>query len=114
MAMVKRKAAKASRDEVYLVNLDPTVGYEIKKTRPCLIISPDEMNMLKTVIIAPMTTVLRDFPFRVPIRFGGKDGQVALDQIRCVDKDRLVKKLGVIDTVYANEISRTLVEIFLN
>ncbi len=112
MGMVKQEIVKVRQYDVYLINLDPTVGHEIKKARPCLVVSPDEMNVLKTVIIAPMTTVLRDFPFRVPIRFGGKSGQVALDQIRCVDKVRLIKKLGVIDTVYANEISKTLVEIF--
>jgi mRNA interferase MazF len=90
------------------------VGHEIKKSRPCLVISPDVMNTLKTVIIAPMTTVIRDFPFRVDIQFGGKQGQVALDQIRCVDKVRLIKKLGVIDSVYTEEVSRILVEIFSN
>ena len=114
MAMVKQKPAITARNEVYLVNLDPTVGHEIKKSRPCLIVSPDEMNTLKTVLIAPMTTVIRDFPFRVSIHFAGKKGQVALDQIRCIDKVRLCKKLGVIDTVYGNEISKTLVEIFSN
>ncbi len=114
MAMVKQKITMAARNDVYLVNLDPTVGHEIKKTRPCLIVSPDEMNTLKTVIIAPMTTVIRDFPFRVHIQFGGKNGQVALDQTRCVDKVRLSKKLGVIDTVCAKKIYGILVEIFSN
>ena len=112
MAMVRERTANAARYEVYLVNLDTTVGHEIKKSRPCIIVSPDEMNVLNTVIIAPMTTVLRDFPFRVDIHFGEKAGQVALDQLRCVDKARLIKKLGVIDTVSANEISKTLIEIF--
>ncbi len=112
MGMVKQKITKKKQYEVYLINLDPTIGHEIKKARPCLVISPDEMNALKTVIIAPMTTVVRNFPFRISIQFGGKNGQVALDQIRCVDKVRLIKKLGVMDTVYADEVSKTLVEIF--
>lgn len=112
MAMVKQKITTPAQHDVYLINLDPTIGHEIKKSRPCLIVSPDDMNTLKTVIIAPMTTVIRNFPFRVNIQFGGKKGQVALDQIRCVDKVRLSKKLGVMDTVYTNEISKTLVEIF--
>lgn len=85
------------RFEVYLVNLDPTVGSEIKKTRPCLIISPDEMNRyIATVIVAPMTTKGRPYPTRVPCRFQGKEGQIVLDQIRTVDKSRLIQKLGTI------------------
>ncbi len=87
-----------NRFEVHLVNLDPTVGSEIQKTRPCLIISPDEINHnLRTVIIAPMTTKGRPYPTRVPCRFQGKNGQVVLDQIRTVDQARLVKKLGQLD-----------------
>ena len=83
------------RFEVYLVNLDPTVGREIQKTRPCLIISPDETNRaIATVIIAPMTTKGQLFPSRVPCRFQGKNGLVVLDQLRTVDKSRLVKRLG--------------------
>src|SRR4030066_29299 len=85
------------RFEVYLVNLDPTLGSEIQKTRPCLIISPDEMNdHINTVIIAPMTTKGRDYPTRVACQFQDKQGQVVLDQIRTIDKARLVKKLGLI------------------
>ena len=83
------------RFEVYLVNLNPTVGSEIQKTRPCLILSPDEMNRaLTTAIIAPMTTKGRPYPSRVPCRFQGKDGLVVLDQLRTVDKTRLIKRLG--------------------
>ena len=83
------------RFDVYLVTLDPTLGSEIRKTRPCLIVSPDEMNRhIATVIIAPMTTRGRDYPTRVPCRFQGKQGQVVLDQLRTVDKVRLVKRLG--------------------
>lgn len=83
------------RFEVYLVSLDPTVGSEIQKSRPCLIISPDEMNRhINTVIIAPMSTRGRDYPTRVACTFQGKQGQIVLDQIRTVDKVRLVRKLG--------------------
>ena len=83
------------RFEVYLVSLDPTVGSEIQKSRPCLIISPDEMNRhINTVIIAPMTTRGRDYPTRVSCTFQGKQGQIVLDQIRTVDKTRLMRKLG--------------------
>ncbi|ALG68343.1 type II toxin-antitoxin system PemK/MazF family toxin [Beggiatoa leptomitoformis] len=86
------------RFDIFLVNLDPTVGAEIQKTRPCLIISPDEMNQsISTVIIAPMTTVTRvGYPTRVDCSFNGKSGQIVLDQIRTVDKKRLVKQLGCI------------------
>jgi len=83
------------RFEVYLVSLDPTVGSEIQKSRPCLIISPDEMNRhINTVIIAPMTTRGRDYPTRVTCTFQGRQGQIVLDQIRTVDKTRLMRKLG--------------------
>jgi len=92
MAMV------ANRFDIYLTNLDPTVGSEIQKTRPCLIISPDEMNKhIRTVIIAPMTTAGKDYPTRVTCTFKKKKGQIVLDQIRTIDKTRLVKKLGTID-----------------
>jgi len=81
--------------DILLVNLDPTVGHEIKKVRPCVIISPDEMNRhIETVIIAPMTTKSHAYPSRVPLRFKGKDGWIVLDQIRTVDKVRLIKKMG--------------------
>ena len=83
------------RFDVYLVNLDPTVGSEIRKTRPCVVISPDEMNLhIRTVIVAPMTTKGQPYPTRVPCRFQRKSGQIVLDQIRTVDRGRLVKKLG--------------------
>ncbi|MBR5915506.1 MAG: type II toxin-antitoxin system PemK/MazF family toxin [Spirochaetia bacterium] len=81
--------------EVYLINLDPTIGHEIKKTRPCLVISPDEMNNnIRTVIIAPMTTKSHAYPTRIPVQLDKKSGWIVLDQIRTVDKARLVKKLG--------------------
>ena len=101
------------RDEVWLVTLDPTQGVEIQKTRPCLIISPDEMNQhLQTVIVAPMTTVTRPYPVRVPVRFQGKRGQVALDQLRAVDRQRLVRKLGTVSASTAQAVSATLLEMF--
>lgn len=101
------------RFEFYLVNLDPTVGSEIQKTRPCLIISPDEMNShISTVIIAPMTTKGRGYPTRVNCRFQGKDGQIVLDQIRTVDKIRLIKKLGKIGTGTQKEVVATLLDMF--
>ena len=101
------------RFEVYLVNLDPTLGSEIKKTRPCLIISPDEMNgHIATVIVAPMTTKGRDYPTRVNCIFEGKEGQVVLDQIRTIDKLRLVKNLGKISPVTQKEVLLVLMELF--
>jgi len=102
-----------SRFDVYLVNLDPTVGSEIKKTRPCLVVSPDEMNHnIRTVIIAPMTTRGRAFPSRVESRFKGKDGQVVLDQIRTVDRVRLVKRLGRLEAKAAARVLDVLQEMF--
>jgi mRNA interferase MazF len=101
------------RFDVYLVNLDPIVGSEIKKTRPCLIISPDEMNRwIRAVIIAPMTTKGQPYPTRVPCEFQGKEGQVVLDQIRTVDKSRLVRKLGRIGKSTQREVLVTLAEMF--
>jgi len=101
------------RFEVYLINLDPSVGHEIKKLRPCLIISPDEMNRhIKTVIIAPMTTKGREYPTRISCRFKGKSGQIVLDQIRTVDKIRLTKKLGVINLDTQKKVISVLSEMF--
>lgn len=102
-----------NRFDVFLVNLDPTVGVEIQKRRPCLIISPDEMNRnIKTAIIAPMTTKSRNFPTRIACEFEGKTGFVVLDQIRAVDKVRLTKKLGEIDEETQVKILDKLQEIF--
>ena len=99
------------RFEVYLVNLDPTVGSEIEKTRPCLIISPDEMNRhIATVIVAPMTTKGRPYPTRVACRFQGKDGQIVLDQVRTIDKARLLRKLGQISKSTQADVLDTLAE----
>ena len=101
------------RFQVYLVNLDPTIGSEIKKTRPCVVLSPDEMNRyISTIIVAPMTTKGKDYPTRVICEFAGKTGQVVLDQIRTVDKRRLVKRLGRIDKNTQNNILETLAEMF--
>src|SRR6266702_3870934 len=101
------------RFDVYLVNLDPTVGSEIRKARPCLVISPDEMNRyIATVIVAPMTTKGRDYPTRVQCAFKGKDGQVVLDQIRTIDKSRLIQKLGRIDKQTHDEVLAVLAEMF--
>jgi mRNA interferase MazF len=102
-----------SRFDVYLVNLDPTVGKEIKKTRPCVIVSPDEMNRyVRTVIVAPMTTKRRSYPTRVSLRFQRKDGQVVLDQLRTVDKARLVRRLGRLDGRTQPKVLAGLAEMF--
>ena len=101
---------EVSRFEIYLVALDPTVGSEIQKTRPCIVISPDEINILRTVIIAPLTSKGFNFIFRPKIRFQDKEGLVLLDQIRTVDKKRLIKKIGKIDENKAKEIADMLVE----
>jgi len=101
------------RFEVHLVNLDPTQGAEIKKKRPCCVISPDEINHnIATVIIAPMTSKGQDYPTRVKCKFQGKDGQIVLDQIRTVDKSRLVKKLGKISVIEQRNVIAILQEMF--
>lgn len=102
-----------NRFDVYLVTLDPTQGHEIRKTRPCTVISPDEMNHnIGTVIIAPMTTKGRSYPTRIDCSFQGKQGQVVLDQIRTVDKSRLVKRLGKLPTATSGRILEVLTEMF--
>lgn len=107
MAMV------AKRFDVYLVNLDPTVGSEIKKTRPCVVISPDEMNRnIRTVIIAPMTSAQKKYPTRVSCTFQKKKGQVVLDQLRTIDKARLMKKLGAIESKDQLEVIAILQRLF--
>ncbi|MDV3348983.1 type II toxin-antitoxin system PemK/MazF family toxin [Leptothoe sp. LEGE 181152] len=101
------------RFDVFLVNLDPTVGSEIQKTRPCVVISPDEMNRyIATVIIAPMTTKGKQYPTRLVCQFQGKNGQIVLDQIRTVDKNRLVKKLGRISQDEQKMLLDILAEMF--
>ena len=102
-----------NRFDVFLISLDPTRGSEIRKTRPCLIISPDEMNdNIRTVIVAPMTTKGRPYPSRVPCTFQGKRGQVVLDQIRTVDKTRLVRRLGTISAGVQSKVLDALQEMF--
>jgi len=101
------------RFEVYLVSLDPTQGSEIKKTRPCCVISPNEMNHnISTIIIAPMTSKGRDYPTRVKCNFHDKEGQLVLDQIRTVDKSRLLKKLGQLSVIEQNNVISVLQEMF--
>jgi len=101
------------RFDVHLVVLDPTLGSEIKKTRPCVIVSPDEMNRhIATVIVAPMTTRGRDYPTRVACKFQGKRGQIVLDQLRTVDKARLVKRLGRVSPAVSSALLATLAEMF--
>ena len=101
------------RFRVYLVTLDPTRGSEIRKTRPCVVISPDEMNRhIRTVIVAPLTTASRPYPTRVAVCFLGKAGQIVLDQIRTVDKSRLVKDLGGIEAETAQAVAAVLEEMF--
>lgn len=101
------------RFEVYLVNLDPAIGSEIRKTRPCVIISPDEMNRyIRTVIVAPMTSKGQSYPTRVNCQFQGNPGQVVLDQIRTVDKERLVRKLGRLGKRTASKVLDILDEMF--
>ena len=102
-----------SRFEIYYVNLDPTVGSEIKKTRPCVIISPDEMNRnIRTVIIAPLTKVLHNYPTRVPCKVEGKQGQIVLDQIRTIDKSRLTKKIDTLTKSTQKKVLKVLQEMF--
>jgi mRNA interferase MazF len=98
---------------IFLVRLDPTTGAETAKTRPCVIVSPEELHRaLATVIIAPMTTVRRGWPTRVPVNFQGKTGEIALDQLRTVDKSRLIKLLGKLDRATAAAVLDTLGELF--
>jgi mRNA interferase MazF len=106
MGMVKRF-------DVFLVNLDPTVGHETKKSRPCLVISPDELNRnISTVIVAPMTTKGRNYPTRVSCSFHGKKGQILLEQMRAVDKTRLIKRLGKVGSFVQAQVFSALSELF--
>jgi mRNA interferase MazF len=101
------------RFDVYLVHLDPTKGSEIKKTRPCVIVSPNEMNdHISTIIVAPITSKLRNYPTRVPCRVEGKHGQIVLDQIRTVDKSRLVKKITTLSKPIQRKVISKLIEMF--
>ena len=101
--------------EVFLINLDPTIGREIKKTRPCVVISPDEMNSnIQTIIIAPMTTKSHDYPTRVKVKFQSKSGWIVLDQIRTVDKRRLVKRLGRITRSEIEKVKSVIKEMLVD
>lgn len=109
MGMVKQSI---HRFDIWLVQLDPTQGSEIKKTRPCIVISPDEMAALKTAIVAPMTSKGFSFPTRIQCTFQGKKGLILLDQMRPVDKSRLIQKLGVISKTTQIKIINCLQELF--
>ncbi len=101
------------RGDVYLVNLDPTLGGEIRKLRPCVVVSPDDLNAhLRTFIVAPMTTGGHAYPFRVPCRFQRRDGYVVLDQIRTVDRDRLLRRLGRLSPTTLDRVLQVLQEMF--
>jgi mRNA interferase MazF len=101
------------RFDVYLAALDPAVGHEIQKTRPCLVVSPDEINsIIGTLIVAPMTKGRQSYPTRVPVKFKGREGSVALDQIRAVDKSRLINKVGVIKEPTRSKVLAILQEMF--
>jgi mRNA interferase MazF len=105
---------RARRGEVYLVALDPTRGREIRKTRPCAVVSPNELNVhLQTVIVAPLTTAGHPYPFRVPCRFQRRDGYVVLDQLRTVDGGRLRRRLGHLSGATLSAVLRTLQEMFV-
>ncbi len=104
---------EVSRFDVFTIALDPTVGHEIRKTRPCIVVSPNEMNKhISTVIVAPMTSKKRNYPTRVPCKFKGRSGEIVLDQIRTVDKARLTKRLGAIDPNAQRNTLKVLQEMF--
>ena len=111
MAVVKELPPR--RGDIHLVALDPTRGSEIQKTRPCLVVSPDELNLhLKTVIVAPLTTASHSYPFRVPCQFESKRGQVVLDQLRTVDRERLIRRLGKLSAPTFEKVLSLLREMF--
>ena len=102
------------RFDVLLISLDPSQGSEIKKTRPCVVISPDEMNQhIKTLIVAPMTSTLKNYPTHIPISFDGKEGRIVLSQLRTIDRSRIMKKLGIIAPETASLVLETLREMFM-
>jgi mRNA interferase MazF len=102
-----------NRFDILLVSFDPSQGHEIKKTRPCVIVSPNEMNKyIKTLIVAPMTSKIRNYPTRIPVVFEGKEGTIALDQIRTIDKSRIIRNLGTLDTQTATLVLEALNKIF--
>jgi mRNA interferase MazF len=100
---------------IVLVNLDPTIGSEIKKTRPCVIISPDELNFnIRTITIAPMTSTSKKYPTRVPVTLDKKEGWVVIDQVRTIDKQRIIRTLGKLTTTEIAEVKRVLKETFVD
>ena len=102
-----------NRFDILLVSFDPSQGHEINKTRPCVIVSPNEMNKyIKTLIVAPMTSKIRNYPTRIPVVFDSKEGTIALDQIRTIDKSRIIRNLGTLDTKIANTVLETLGKMF--
>jgi mRNA interferase MazF len=106
-------ALVAKRFDVYLVNLDPTIGSEIQKTRPCAVVSPDEMNRhIGTVIVAPMTTGGKAYPTRVACEFEGKAGLIVLDQLRTIDRTRLIKRLGRLADEEQGSVLQVIAEMF--
>ncbi|MBA3813246.1 MAG: type II toxin-antitoxin system PemK/MazF family toxin [Alphaproteobacteria bacterium] len=103
----------AARFDIFLISLDPTMESQIQKTRPCLVVSPNEMNRhIKTIIIAPMTSTIKEYPTRIPVKFDGKEGSIVLDQIRTIDKSRIVKKLGTLDRDTATLVLNILGKMF--
>lgn len=105
--------SEPARWDIYLLPLDPTRGAEMKKTRPCVVVSPDELNRrLRTVIVAPLTGRQRSYPYRVDVEIEGREGQIALDQLRTIDKGRLVKALGQLPSDKSLAVSRKLTEMF--
>ncbi len=104
-----------SQYQIVLVNLDPTIGSEIKKTRPCVIISPNEMNKhLQTIVVAPMTTTLRKYPTRIEVKHESKMGWIVIDQIRTIDKQRIVKTLGRLSKPEVKEVKSIMKETFID
>ena len=102
-----------NRFDILLVTFDPSQGHEIKKTRPCVIVSPNEMNKyIKTLIVAPMTSKIRNYPTHIPVVFESKEGTIALDQIRTIDKSRIIRNLGTLDTKTATLVLETLSRMF--
>ncbi len=111
--VARRPRPQLARGEIWLVPLDPTIGSEIQKTRPCVIISPPEMHdHLRTVMAAPMTTGSHPAPFRIPVRFQGKDGLILLDQLRTLDKQRLVRRLGIVGDRVLSQVLAVMREMF--
>ncbi len=104
---------KPGRGEVFLIDLDPARGGEIRKTRPCLVVSPDELNShLRTLMVAPMTTGGHSYPFRIPCRFAGKSGHVVADQLRTIDRERLIRRLGSLTPATLERVLQVLQEMF--